>query len=98
MTVEQRDVLVLLPTREQLRLAVGVSAGGHAGGRVAVGVSAGGHAGGWVAEGLSGVSRGGRSMAGARGARGDRAGPVSSPPSPLTGGVTLGPRGPPPHA
>lgn len=37
MTVEQRDVLVLLPTREQLRLAVGVSAGG----RVAVGVSAG---------------------------------------------------------
>lgn len=38
MTVEQRDVLVLLPTREQLRLAVGVSAGG----RVAVGVSAGG--------------------------------------------------------
>lgn len=81
MTVEQRDVLVLLPTREQLRLAVGVSAGGHAGG--------------WVAEGLSGVSRGGRSMAGARG---DRAGPVSSPPSPLTGGVTLGPRGPPPHA
>lgn len=84
MTVEQRDVLVLLPTREQLRLAVGVSAGGHAGGR--------------VAEGLSGVSRGGRSMAGARGARGDRAGPVSSPPSPLTGGVTLGPRGPPPHA
>lgn len=27
MTVEQRDVLVLLPTREQLRLAVGVSAG-----------------------------------------------------------------------
>lgn len=38
MTVEQRDVLVLLPTREQLRLAVGVSVGG----RVAVGVSAGG--------------------------------------------------------
>lgn len=35
MTVEQRDVLVLLPTREQLRLAVGVSAGG----RVAVGVA-----------------------------------------------------------
>lgn len=26
MTVEQRDVLVLLPTREQLRLAVGVQA------------------------------------------------------------------------
>lgn len=32
MTVEQRDVLVLLPTREQLRLAVGVSAGGRVAG------------------------------------------------------------------
>lgn len=54
MTVEQRDVLVLLPTREQLRLAVGVSAGG----RVAVGVSAGGHAGGRVAVGVAGWPRG----------------------------------------
>lgn len=54
MTVEQRDVLVLLPTREQLRLAVGVSAGD----RVAVGVSAGGHAGGRVAVGVSAAGRG----------------------------------------
>lgn len=34
MTVEQRDVLVLLPTREQLRLAVGVSAGDQGAERV----------------------------------------------------------------
>lgn len=45
MTVELRDVLVLLPTREQLRLVVGVSVQesgadwGHVWGRVTVGVT-----------------------------------------------------------